>query len=236
MKEMKREIAENILLPGDPKRAEYIAKNYLLNPKKFSIENRLNAYTGRYNSVDISVVGSGMGIPSVLLAADTLYDKYDVKNIIRIGTCGTAQKDINIGDMLIALGCSTTSGINRNTFGGNIFCPVADFSLLKTAVDTAKSNNISVRIGNLISTDLFYDIATTTNYNLWWDFGILGVEMEGAGLYTSALKHCRRALMICTVSDSIIDQLGMSPKQRETSLNDMIMLGLETILKFHQKQ
>jgi len=225
-------VAKNVLLPGDPKRAEYISKRYLSNVEKIDEEHGINGYTGIYAGKELSVIGSGMGIPSVLLAANTLYDYYDVETIIRIGTCGTAQEGVNIGDILIALGCSTTSGINRNTFDDRLFCPVADFKLLSTAVEVAREIGVNVKVGNLLSTDLFYELTADTKNNLWWDFGVLGVEMEGAGLYTEAMKYNRKALMICTVSDSIITRVGMTPKQRETTLHDMITLGLNTIEGF----
>ena len=223
-------IADSVLLPGDLKRAEYIAKNYLRDCSEFFMDYGIHGYTGSYHGRMVSVAGSGMGIPSVSLAAGLLYKNYGVHSIIRIGTCGTMQKGVAVGDILIALGCSTTSGINRHVFDGSIFCPVADFSLLRTAVQKAAANGIKVKVGNLLSTDLFYDLAVSEHDRLWWDFGVLGVEMEGAGLYTSALRYGRRALMICTVSDSLTNkQGGMTPAQRETSLHEMITLGLDTV-------
>jgi len=228
----KENIAKSVLLPGDPRRAEYISKNYLAGSVPFKGLRGISGFTGTYMGRKVSVMGSGMGIPSVSLCASTLYECYDVQNIIRIGTCGTARDDVNIGDILIAEGCSTTSGINRRLFSGSLFCPIADFELLRTAIASAKENGLAVKVGNLISTDLFYDIADNDSGKLWWKFGILGVEMEGAGLYTTALRYGRRALMICTVSDSIITREGMSPELRETSLHEMISLGLNTIHHF----
>ncbi|MCL1829857.1 MAG: DeoD-type purine-nucleoside phosphorylase [Oscillospiraceae bacterium] len=225
-------IAKGVLLPGDPKRAQYIAVNYLKQTEEFRLDNGITGYSGIYDGRRISVAGSGMGIPSVMLAADALYDCDDVNAIIRIGTCGTAQSEVNIGDMLIALGCSTTSGINYRTFEGDLFCPVADFEMLQVATDKAVAMNIGFKVGNILSCDLFYDLTESEANNRWWDFGVLGVEMEGAGLYTTALKHQKKALMICTVSDSIINRQGMTPKQRETSLHDMIILGLNSIYEF----
>ena len=226
--------AKTLLLPGDPNRAKFISENYLRNSTERVIENNLAVFTGEYMDCLVSIAGSGMGIPSVLMTANRLYKDYGVDNIIRIGTCGTAHKDVNIGDMLIASGCSTTSGFNRHSFYDRVFCPTADFKLLKTAVDIANSMNLKVKIGNLLSTDLFYDLTTIENANIWWDFGILGVEMEGSGLYTSAHYHNKRALTICTVSDTIIDRKGMSPEQRETSLHEMISLGLNTATSFNK--
>ena len=236
MNQLKGRISDSVLLPGDPRRATYIAQNYLKDSEEFNDSNRLFGYTGIYEGAVVSVMGSGMGIPSVLFASNILYEQYNVKNIIRIGTCGTAQQNVNIGDMLIALGCSTTSGINRHVFSGSLFCPVADFELLNIAVETARKENIEVKVGNLLSTDLFYDIVPNNDGEIWWDFGILGVEMEGAGLYTSAMRYMKRALMICTVSDSIVTRQGMTPEQRETSLHDMITLGLKTIVSFNKTQ
>ena len=226
------EIMKSVLLPGDPKRAQYIAENFLKAPALFNDARGMLGYTGTYNGRCVSVMGSGMGVPSVSIYANELFSHYHVENIIRIGTCGTARSDVAIGDLLLAGGCSTTSDINRRIFNSGTFCPVADFEMLKTAYDRAAALGKRVRVGNLLSTDMFYDIAEVYGDALWWEFGVLGVEMEGAGLYTAALRHKRRAFMMCTVSDSIIDRSGMTPGERETSLNEMIELGLDTIWHF----
>lgn len=226
------EVATSVLLPGDPMRAKYIAESFLGNSVLFNGALGALGFTGTYRGRRVSVLGSGMGIPSVSIYANELYRLYGVENIIRIGTCGTARPDISIGDLLLAQGCSTTSEINRRIFNSGTFCPIADFDMLKTAYDSAVAEGKSVRVGNLLSTDLFYDLAKIPNDDLWWKFGVLGVEMEGAGLYTAAMRNAKRALMMCTVSDSIVDRKGMPPSQRERSLNEMIELGLETIWQF----
>ena len=227
----KGEIAQSVILPGDPRRAKYIADNFLSDAVLFNDVRGILGFTGCFNGKRVSVMGSGMGIPSVSIYANELFMEYDVQNIIRVGTCGTAQTDIGLGDVILAQGCSTDSDINRRVFGGT-FCPIADFQMLRTAYQKAVKLGKNVRVGNMLSSDMFYSMADAQNDDLWWKYGVLGVEMEGAGLYTAAARHKRRALMICTVSDTFEDRTGMSPEQREKSLNDMIELALNTIIEF----
>ena len=229
------EIAKGVLLPGDPKRAKYIAENFLTDSVMFNDVRGILGFTGIYNERRISVMGSGMGIPSVSIYANELYQEYAVESILRIGTCGTAREDVAIGDLLMAQGCSTDSDINRRIFSGGTFCPIADFDMLKTAYERASALGINAKVGNMLSSDMFYSLVPGNDGEVWWKFGIIGVEMEGAGLYTTALKHKKRALMICTVSDSITDRQGMTPEQREKSLKDMITLGLDTIWYYCEK-
>ena len=222
----KGEIAKSILLPGDPKRAKYIADNFLEDAVLFNEVRGMLGYTGIYEGKKISVMGTGMGIPSVSIYATELCEIFGVETMIRIGTCGTFRKDISIGDLLFAQACCSDSGILSNNFPGT-FAPIADFGLLMTAYKKATERGKTVRVGNLLSSDCFYPLGDPDTAKMFWKYGVLGVEMEGAGLYTVAAKYERKALAICTVSDTIENKQGMTPKEREQTLNDMIKLGLD---------
>jgi purine-nucleoside phosphorylase len=227
----KGDIAKGVLLPGDPRRAKYIAENFLEDPVLFNDVRGMLGFTGKYKGKRLSVMGSGMGIPSASIYITELYKFFDVENIIRIGTCGSWLDEYGIGSVFLAQGCSTTSNINRKIFNGS-FCPLADFSLLRTAYLKSIALGKKVKVGNMLSSDLFYPLADDPKFENWKKFGIMGVEMEGAGLYTAAMRFNKRALMICTVSDTKTGERDMTPEERETSLNDMIELALDTMWEF----
>lgn len=223
------EIAETILLPGDPLRAKYIAETFLEAPKLFNQVRGMLGYTGTYKGEKVSVMGTGMGIPSISIYVNELIQSYDVKNLIRVGTMGGMQKDIKVRDVVIAQAASTDSKINTNTFPGVDFAPVADFDLLKRAYDAGVQKGLAMKVGNVFSSDRFYN--DELDKQKLADYGILGIEMEAAALYTLAHKYGRKALAILTVSDHIFTGEETSAEERQTTFNDMIEVALDAAVK-----
>ncbi|MEP3836738.1 MAG: purine-nucleoside phosphorylase [Algibacter sp.] len=224
----KGEIAETVLLPGDPMRAKWIAVTFLDHPKCYNNVRGMFGYTGTYNGKRVSVQGTGMGIPSALIYCHELINDYGVKNLIRVGSTGSCQKDIKIRDIVIAMAASSTSGINNSRFINSDYSPTANFELFMKAALYAKENDIPIIAGNVLSTDEFYE-DDFDNYKIWADFGVLCVEMETAGIYTIAAKYNVKALSILTVSDSLITKERTSATDRETSFRTMIEIALNTI-------
>lgn len=226
----KGEIAERILLPGDPLRAKFIAENFLEAPKQYTDIRNILGYTGTYKGVPISVQGTGMGIPSISIYVHELIAEYGVKKLFRVGTCGAMHRDVKLRDVLIAQAATTDSAILRNIFGPSInFAPIADFSLLEKAVGNARKLNLPVKVGNIISVDRFYD-EEIDNEKLT-KYGILGVEMEAAALYTIAAEFHVQSLAIFTVSDHLLTGEGCTAEERQTTFNDMIRIALETAIE-----
>ncbi|MGF7396131.1 purine-nucleoside phosphorylase [Thermoanaerobacterium thermosaccharolyticum] len=220
------EIANTVLLPGDPLRAKYIAENFLSDVKCYNEVRGMYGYTGNYKGKRVSVQGTGMGIPSISIYVNELIESYNVKNLIRIGTCGSMQPDINIRDVILAMSSSTDSAINRIRFNGMDYAPTASFKLLKKAYDAATSMGINVKVGNILSSDTFYN-DDKDSWKLWAKFGVLAVEMETAGLYTLAAKYGVNALTILTVSDSLVTGHATSAEERQKTFNDMIKIAFE---------
>ncbi|MBC2389706.1 purine-nucleoside phosphorylase [Listeria booriae] len=223
------EIAETILLPGDPLRAKYIAETFLEDVICFNEVRNMFGYTGMYKGKRVSVMGTGMGVPSISIYVNELIQSYDVKNLIRVGTMGAIQKDVKVRDVVIAQAASTDSQINRNTFAGVDFAPVADFDLLKNAYDAGVEKGLAMRVGNVFSSDRFYN--EQLDKQQLADHGVLGIEMEAAALYTIAQKFGRKALAILTVSDHIFTGEETTAEERQTTFNDMIVVALESTLK-----
>ncbi|WP_430533930.1 purine-nucleoside phosphorylase [Listeria rocourtiae] len=223
------EIAETILLPGDPLRAKYIAETFLEDVTCFNEVRNMFGYTGTYKGKRVSVMGTGMGVPSISIYVNELIQSYDVKNLIRVGTMGAIQKDVKVRDVVIAQAASTDSQINRNTFAGVDFAPVADFELLKNAYDAGLEKGLAMRVGNVFSSDRFYN--EQLDKQQLADYGVLGIEMEAAALYTIAQKFGRKALAILTVSDHIFTGEETTSEERQTTFNDMIVVALESTLK-----
>ncbi|WP_308992865.1 purine-nucleoside phosphorylase [Mariniflexile litorale] len=224
----KGEIAETVLLPGDPMRAKWIAETFLETPRCYNDVRGMLGYTGTYNGKRVSVQGTGMGIPSALIYCHELINDYGVKNLIRVGSTGSCHKDIKIRDIVIAMAASSTSGINNSRFINADYSPTANFELFMKAVFYAKENNIPIKAGNVLSTDEFYE-DDFNNYKIWADFGVLCVEMETAGVYTIAAKYKVKALSILTVSDSLVTKERTSADDRETSFSTMVEIALNTI-------
>ncbi|WHE06525.1 purine-nucleoside phosphorylase [Thermoanaerobacterium thermosaccharolyticum] len=219
------EVANTVLLPGDPLRAKYIAENFLSDVKCYNEVRGMYGYTGNYKGKRVSVQGTGMGIPSISIYVNELIESYNVKNLIRIGTCGSMQPDVNIRDVIFAMSSSTDSAINKIRFNGMDYAPTASFKLLKKAYDAATSMGINVKVGNVLSSDTFYN-DDKDSWKLWAKFGVLAVEMETAGLYTLAAKYGVDALTILTVSDSLVTGHATSAEERQKTFNDMIEIAL----------
>jgi len=222
----KGDIAETILLPGDPLRAKWIANTYFENPVCFNKVRGMLGYTGTYKGKRISVMGTGMGVPSISIYSHELINDYGVKNLIRVGSAGSYQKHIEIRDVVLAMAASSTSGVNELRFGGADYAPTADFGLFQKAVDISRAKNINIKAGNVLSSDEFY-ADEFESYKKWSKFGVLCVEMETAGLYTVAAKHKVNALSILTISDSLVTGERLSQKERETTFNEMVKIALE---------
>jgi purine-nucleoside phosphorylase len=221
-------IAETVLLPGDPMRAKWIAETFFENPVCYNKVRGMLGYTGTYKGKKVSVQGTGMGIPSALIYCHELINDYGVKNLIRVGSAGSYQKDVHIRDIIIAMAASSTSGINNSRFINADYSPTADFDLFMKAAIYAKEHNIPVKAGNVLSADEFYD-DNFNSYKKWADFGILCVEMEAAGLYTIAAKFKVKALTILTISDSLVTKERTTSTERESSFNKMIEIALGTL-------
>lgn len=224
------EIADIVLLPGDPLRAKYIAETFLEDVVQYNSVRNALGYTGTYKGKRVSVQGTGMGVPSISIYVNELMADYGVKKLIRVGTCGAIQKDVKVRDVIIAQTSSTDSAINRVAFGGTIdFAPTADFDLLLKAYNAAKDAGLSVRVGNIFTADQFYsDEAQNEKLAA---YGVLAVEMETSALYTLAAKYGRQALTVLTVSDHIITGEVTTSEERQTTFNDMMVIALEAAIQ-----
>jgi purine-nucleoside phosphorylase len=223
-------IAKGILLPGDPRRAEFIAENFLEGSFCFNRIRGMLGFTGTYRGKRVSVMSTGMGMPAMALYATELIRDYGVENLIRVGTCGAGQEFVGTGEIIVAEGACAKSDFNRYTFPGT-YCAIADFGLLRSAWLNAKRLGLKAYFGNMSSGDMFYNEEDILD-SRWRDYGVLGGEMEGAALYTVAKKYRRRALTMATVSDNKFGDRNMSSEEREKSLGDMIGLALDTIIEF----
>lgn len=221
--------AETALMPGDPLRAKYIAETFLDGAEEVTNVRNMLGFTGHYKGTRVSVMGTGMGIPSASIYYKELITEYGVKNLIRVGSCGAIRQDVQLRDVVIGLGASTDSKVNRTRFGNHDLAAICDYELLVKAVTAANRRQIPVKVGNLFSADLFYS-PDTQLFDLMEKYGILGVEMEAAGLYGVAAEYHARALAICTVSDHIRTGQALSSQQRQDSFNEMIELTLESLL------
>lgn len=224
------EIADTVLLPGDPKRAKWIAENFLENAVCYTDIRGMLGFTGTYKGKRISVQGTGMGIPSMSIYITELMKDYGVKTLIRVGSAGSYQKDVKIRDIVVALSTSTDSNINNRRFKGASFAPTVNFDLLSKVLKTAEEKNIKIKAGNILTSDEFYN-DDPSYFKKWAEFGVLAVEMETAALYTLASKYKAKALSILTISDSLVSPEITSSEEREKTFNEMIELALETAIK-----
>ena len=224
------EIADTVLLPGDPKRAKWIAENFLENAVCYTDIRGMLGFTGTYKGKRVSVQGTGMGIPSMSIYITELMKDYGVKTLIRVGSAGSYQEDVKIRDIVVALSTSTDSNINNRRFKGASFAPTVNFDLLSKVLKTAEEKNIKIKAGNILTSDEFYN-DDPTYFKKWAEFGVLAVEMETAALYTLASKYKAKALSILTISDSLVSPEITSSEEREKTFNEMIELALETAIK-----
>lgn len=224
----KGEFAPSILLPGDPLRAKHIADSFLDDVTQVNSVRNMLGFTGSYEGVPVSVMGTGMGIPSASIYATELITEYDVERLIRVGSCGAVTEKVAVRDVILAIGACTDSLVNRTRYGGLDFAATADFALLKAAYEAAEAKGLPVRVGNVHSADLFYT-PDAEAFNRMEAMGVLAVEMEAAGLYGVAAEKGGRALTICTVSDHIRTGEATSSDEREQTFNDMVEIALETV-------
>jgi purine-nucleoside phosphorylase len=224
----KGDIAETVLMPGDPMRAKWIAETFLEKAYCYNDVRGMLGYTGTYRGKRVSVQGSGMGIPSAMIYYHELINDYGVKNIIRVGTAGSYQKEVKIRDIVLAMAASTTSGINNSRFINADYSPTANFELLMKAALYAKEQGIAIKAGNVLSSDEFYT-DDPEDYKLWAKFGVLCVEMEASGLYTIAARYNVRALAILTISDSLVTGDRSSADERENTFRDMVDMALHLL-------
>ncbi|MGE7673306.1 purine-nucleoside phosphorylase [Lysinibacillus sp. NPDC094403] len=226
----KGEIADTILLPGDPLRAKYIAETFLEDVTCYNEVRNMFGYTGTYKGKRISVQGTGMGVPSISIYATELMQEYDVQKLIRVGTCGAIQKDVKVRDVILAQAATSDTRMNQIIWGGNIdFAPISDFDLLLKAYNAGKDAGLNLQVGNIFTADMFYS-DEHQNEKLA-QYGVLAVEMESAALYTLAAKHGRKALSILTVSDHILTGEVTTAEERQTTFNDMIVVALEAAIQ-----
>ncbi|WP_421805277.1 purine-nucleoside phosphorylase [Flagellimonas sp.] len=221
----KGEIADTVLMPGDPLRAKWIAETFLEDSYCYNQIRGMLGYTGTFNGQRISVQGSGMGMPSAMIYLHELIKDYGVKKVIRVGSAGSYQKDIQLNDVVLAMAASTTSGINNSRFINSDYSPTANFDLFIKAVNYAQKHGIPIKAGNVLSSDEFYE-DNPKAYEHWAKYGVLCVEMEAAGIYTIAAKYNVKALTILTISDSLITGEQLSAEARETSFQQMVEIAL----------
>lgn len=222
------EIAETVLLPGDPLRAKYIAETFLEDALVYNEVRNMFGYTGTYKGKRISVQGTGMGVPSISIYINELMQSYNVQKLIRVGTAGAIQKDVKVRDVILAMSASTDSQMNRLTFGGVDYASTADFELLRKAYEAGIKKGLKLKVGNVFTADQFYN--DNSELEKWAKYQILAIEMETAALYTIAAKFGRQALSVLTVSDHILTGEETTAEERQTTFNEMIEVALEAAI------
>ncbi|MGH7455938.1 MAG: purine-nucleoside phosphorylase [bacterium] len=220
------DIAETILLPGDPLRAKHIAETMLEQATCYNQVRGMYGFTGTYKGKRVSIQGTGMGIPSIAIYVNELISSFHVRRLIRVGSCGAIQPDLKLRDIILAMSACTDSSFNKLRFQGMDYAPTASFRLLKNAHDTAMRNGIEVKAGNILSSDNFYN-ADSAQWKLWAAYGVLAIEMESAALYTIAAQHKVEALSILTVSDSLVTGEEEPAEAREKAFTQMFEIALE---------
>lgn len=225
------EIADAVLLPGDPLRAEYIAETFLEGAVRYNQVRGMYGFTGTYRGKRISVQGTGMGIPSISIYAHELIASYGVRTLLRVGTCGALQEDVRMRDVILAMGASTDSNVNRLRFRTVDFAPLADFALLQTAQQAAVAHGVAARIGGVFTTDTFYEDDDAAVKRLT-EHGVLAVEMETAALYTIAAREKARALAVLTVSDHLVTGEQTTPEERQRTFVQMMQIALDAAAQF----
>lgn len=225
----KGDFAKTVLMPGDPLRAKFIAETFLDDPKLVNNVRGVQGYTGTYKGVPVSVMASGMGIPSIGIYSYELFTQYDVDNIIRIGSAGAMRADMELGSVVAGMGACTNSDFASQYELGGTFAPICDYELLSAAVESAKELGVKMPVGNIFSSDTFYDAAGRNDR--FRKMGVLAVEMEAAGLYCTAAYTGKRALTICSISDNLITGKELSPDERQLTFTNMMKIALEAAVK-----
>ena len=219
------DFAPTVLMPGDPLRSKFVAENFLEGARLVNNVRGIQGYTGTYRGMPVSVMASGMGMPSIGIYSYELYNFFGVENIIRIGSAGGLADDIKLRDVIIGMGACTNSGYQEQYGLGGNFAPIADFKLLRRAVEEAEALGVRYKVGNILSSDIFYHANPKFNDG-WYKMGVLGVEMEAAALYMNAAAAGKRALAICTVSDHIIRGEALDADARQSTFTDMMKIAL----------
>lgn len=223
------DIAKTVLMPGDPLRAKFIAENFLENPVLFNNVRGIHGYTGTYKGHKVSVMASGMGIPSIGIYSYELYNFFGVENIMRIGSAGAMHKDIRVRDIVIGMGACTNSNFASQYNMPGTFAPIASYNMMKTAIECAEKAGATYHVGNLLSSDTFYGDDPTASEK-WMKMGVMAVEMEAAGLYMNAARAGKNALAICTISDHLLTGEATSAEGRQNSFTQMMEIALETAI------
>ena len=222
------EIAEKVIMAGDPLRAKFMAEKFLENPVQYNSVRGMLGYTGTYKGKRVSVQGHGMGIPSIGIYTYELYNFYGVKSIIRTGSAGAYHPDLNLGDVVIGIGACTDSNYAAQYNLPGTFSPTADFDMARAAVEKAEAMGIDYKVGNILSSDVFYG-DNAEGWMQWQKMGVLAVEMEAAALYMNAARSGNKALCICTISDSLVHGTACSAEQRQTSFTNMMEIAFDII-------
>ena len=222
----KGDIAKTVLMSGDPLRAKFISENYLENPVCFNTVRNMLGYTGTYKGKPVSVMGHGMGMPSIGIYSYELFNFYDVENIIRIGSAGSYRTDLNLGDLVIAEGACTDSNYVNSFDLPGYYAPIADFGLLRKAVEAAEKLGVKYEVGNVVSSDVFYNGLDRVNER-WAEMGCICIEMEAAALYMNAAKAKKHALCMVSISDHLFKESALSAEDRQTSFRNMMEVALE---------
>lgn len=231
----KEDIAKTVLMPGDPLRAKFIAENFLTDPILVNNVRGVQGHTGTWKGVPVTVMASGMGIPSIGIYSWELYNFYDVDNIIRIGSAGALRDDLQLMDIVAGQGaCTNSNYINQFGLSGG-FAPIADYTLLSAAVDAAREHGVEMKVGNILSSDNFYAAEGCGKNDRWKRMGVMAVEMEAAGLYANAAYAGKRALCICTISDHIYRPESLPAEKRQTAFTQMMEIALDTAVKMAKR-
>jgi purine-nucleoside phosphorylase len=228
------DFGKTVLMPGDPLRAKFIAENFLEEPRLVNNVRGIQGYTGTYKGVKVSVMASGMGMPSIGIYSFELYNFFGVENIIRVGSAGALQTEVRVRDMILGMGASTNSSYGAQYNLGGTLAPLCSYALLKAAVTECEKLGARYHVGNLLSSDVFYNDDPHFN-DKWIDMGVLGVEMEAAALYMNAARARKRALAICTVSDHIITGESLNSDARQTSFTDMMQVALNVAVAMEKE-
>lgn len=231
----KGEIAQTVLMPGDPLRSKFIAETFLTDPVLVNNVRGVQGHTGTWKGVPVTVMASGMGIPAISIYSWELFSFYDVENIIRVGSAGALSDDLKLMDIVAGQGACTNSNYVSTFELPGSFAPIADYKLLSTAVEAAREHGTDMKVGNILSGDNFYSAEGCSPNDKWKHMGVLAVEMEAAGLYTNAAYLGKRALCLCTISDHLYRSEALSPEDRQLSFSSMIEIALDTAVKMAQK-
>ncbi len=226
------DFAKTVLMPGDPLRAKFIAENFLENVRLVNNVRGINGYTGTYQGVPVSVMASGMGIPSIGIYSYELYTEYGVENIMRIGSAGAMSEDVHVRDIVIGMGACTNSHFGDQYKLSGTFAPIASYTMMRTAIESAEAVGARYHVGNLLSSDTFYSDDENANAG-WMKMGVLAVEMEAAGLYMTAARLKKNALAICTISDSLITGEALPALERQNTFTQMMEIALRTAVKLN---